>query len=541
MAGGVEEEITSSCVLIVSLVEQLAQVHNSTAKSAMELLENDGLRGVCTLITDLFGPDIIRLLNYRLNADVICHTMKLCNIDSHQPLCHLYKEPEMGLKESIKQTERLLKNSDYAVWKNAEIVSSILFKICSLPVFKNICDAIDLSEPAEDYDQDSFSIFPSLRGYHWRGRDCNDLDKSIYPGRRPEDWDALRDSNCNGIWGFDPEDGVPYEKKFCDGSDAKGIVVLGDSAAAHFHIPPDWVTPSQFSKDTFSNMALTISNEFDWPQFSLFTGFQNSTIGGWTQSIYLKLRNWNRCNHRDYQNISKNGGSADNLKRYLRSLARSQEIDKPVAVFYGLIGNDVCNTHADTLKHMTTPAKMKADVMEDLLYLDTLLPNGSHVILMSLADGRFLWDTLHDRYHPIGQLNKDVTYAQFYDFLSCLSINPCVGWMNKNETIRNLTTERAEQLSEVLQDITASEKFTHFEVNYYEDLYQKVTAKWESLGRKPWQLLEPVDGFHPSQIASAVGADLFWEEAMQKWPGLFGKENPFNKEIIARFGDQGGY
>lgn len=32
------------------------------------------------------------------------------------------------------------------------------------------------------------------------------------------------------------------------GTDAMGIVVLGDSASAHFHIPPEWVTPAQFSK-----------------------------------------------------------------------------------------------------------------------------------------------------------------------------------------------------------------------------------------------------------------------------------------------------
>ncbi|XP_073486612.1 acyloxyacyl hydrolase [Aquarana catesbeiana] len=534
------------CVLTVSLVEQLSQIHNSSAKTAMELLcsylpEKEGLRGICTLIAEMFGPDIIRLLNFKLNADVICHTMKLCQIDSHQPACHLYKEPEMGLKNSVKQAERLLKKPDYELKKHMEIVSGILLKICSLPVFKKICEAIDSSEPAEDLDHDSFSVFPSLRGYHWRGKDCSDIDKSVHPGRRPEDWDALYDSNCNGISGFDPEDGVPYEKKFCEGTDAMGIVVLGDSASAHFHIPPEWVTPAQFSKDTFSNMALTISNEFDWPQFSMGTGFENSTIGGSTQSLYLKLRNRNRCNHRDYQNISRNGGSAGNLKNYLKSLARNQEIDKPVVVFYELIGNDVCNNHADTLKHMTTPAEMKADVMEDLQYLDTHLPNGSHVILMSLADGRFLWDTLHDRYHPIGQLNKDVTYAQFYDFLSCLSINPCVGWMNKNGTIRNLTTERAEQLSNVLQDIATSQTFTHFKLNYYEHLYRKVIAKWKSLGGKPWDLLEPVDGFHPDQNASALGADLLWEEAMQRWPGLFGKENPFNKEIIAKFGDQGGH
>ncbi|XP_075068663.1 acyloxyacyl hydrolase [Mixophyes fleayi] len=532
------------CILIVSVVEQLVQVHNTSAEKAMALLctylpEQGGIRGTCILIAEIFGPDLIMLLNNRLNPDVICHAVRLCNIKPNQPICHLYKKPVMGLKRTIKQAEKMVKMSDYV--QNLDVVSGVLFKFCSYPLFKMICEAFQSSVPAEDYDQDNFSAFPSFRGYHWRGRDCNDIDKSVYPGRSPEDWDALHDSNCNGIWGFDPEDGIPYEKKLCEGTDAKGIIILGDSAAAHFHIPPEWITPMNMSKESFSNMALAISNELDWPQFSMYTGFQNSTIGGWTQSLYLRIRDWNLCNHRDYQNIAKNGGAYDNLQKYMQSLARNQQLDKPVVVFYGLIGNDVCNPYADTLNHMTTPETLKTNVMMELKYLDAHIPSGSHVVLMSLADGRFLWDTLHDRYHPIGELNKDVTYAQFYQFLSCLTSNPCEGWMNINETLRNLTTERAEQLSSVLQEIAASEKFNNFKINYFENLYQKVTAKWASLGGKPWDLLEPVDGFHPSQISSAVGADLIWEEVIQRWPGIFGKQNPFNQEIIAKFGDQGGH
>ncbi|XP_044148977.1 acyloxyacyl hydrolase [Bufo gargarizans] len=532
------------CVLIVSLVEQLAQVHNSSAQKAMEFLcsympEQGGLQGICSLIAKLFGPDLIKLLSRKLKADVICYAVKLCKAEPHEPVCYLYEKPMNGLKRTIKQAEKIVRASNYM--QDYKTFSGVLLKICSLPLFRMICQTIDSSVPAEDYDQDNFSAFPSLRGYHWRGRDCNDINSSIYPGRSPKDWDALQDSNCNGIWGFDPEDGLPYEKKFCEGTDSKGIIILGDSAAAHFHIPPEWMTPLTMSKSSFSNMALAISNELDWPQFSLYTGFQNSTIGGWTQSLYLRLREWNRCNHRDYQNIARNGGSSENLQKYLKSMARDQKLDKPAIVFYAMIGNDVCNHLSDTLKHMTTPKDMKINVMKQLEYLDMNLPKGSHVILMSLADGRFLWNNLHDRYHPLGQLNKDITYAQFYSFLSCLKSNPCEGWMNKNETIRNLTTERAEQLSSVLWEITTSVKFSNFELSYYENLYQKVNAKWERFGGNPWDLLEPVDGFHPNQVASAIGADLIWEEILQKQPEILGKQNPFNQEIIQQFGDQGGH
>ncbi|KAG8572519.1 hypothetical protein GDO81_012071 [Engystomops pustulosus] len=512
------------CVVIVSLIEQLAQVHNSTAQEAMKFLcsylpEEGGIRGICILVSDLFGPDLIKLLNQKLKADVICYAIKLCKTELHQPVCHLYEKPA----------------------QNNETFPGVLLKICSLPLFRMICKTIESSVPAEDYDQDKFSAFPSLRGYHWRGRDCNDMNSSIYPGRSPKDWDSQQDSNCNGILGFDMEDGLSYEKKFCEGTDSRGIIILGDSAAAHFHIPPEWMTPLNMSKNSFSNLALAISNELDWPQFSMYTGFQNSTIGGWTQSLYLRLRDWNRCNHRDYQNIARNGGSSRNLEHFLKSMTRDQQLDKPAVVFYAMIGNDVCNESPDTLNHMTTPEDMRAYVMNELKYLDMNLPKGSHVILMSLADGRSLWNNLHDRYHPLGQLNKDITYEQFYGFLTCMKSNPCEGWMTKNETLRNLTTERAEQLSNVLQEISTSAKFNNFGLGYFENLYQKVIAKWKSLGGQPWELMEPIDGFHPNQIASAIGAEVIWEELLQKQPDIFGKQNPFNEEIVKIFGDQGGH
>ncbi|OCT76092.1 acyloxyacyl hydrolase [Xenopus laevis] len=530
------------CVLMVTIIEQLAQVHNNTVQEAMTTLcgylpEEARIRSICILLTELFGPDLIKLINHKLNADVICHAVNLCSNDPGQPFCHVFEKPKVGLKRSIKYAKNILEES--SIMKNAEVLSLSLSKICKQPLLRRLCET-ESSLPLLDIDQDNFSVFPSLRGYHWRGRDCNDTDNSVYPGRRPEDWDLLRDSNCNGIWGFDPEDKIPYEKKFCEGTDSKGIIVLGDSAAVHFHIPPEWLTAINMSEKTFSNLPLAISNEIDWPQFSMYTGYQNSTIGGWTESLYLQLRKNNLCNHRDYQNLSKNGYSSRNLKN-LKSVSRDQELDKPAVVFYAVIGNDVCNTHADTLRQMTTPKQMHINVMTTLENLDTLLPKGSHVVLVALAAGHLLWDTLHDKYHPIGQLNKDVTYNQLYSFLSCLKSNPCEGWMNKNETVRNLTTERANQLSDVLKEIAVSQKFNNFDVIYIDRLYERVFEKWRNLGKDPVDLIEPVDGFHPNQIASALGADLIWKEVINSRPEVFGKNNPYNEEITATFGDQGGH
>ncbi|NXK55791.1 AOAH hydrolase, partial [Chauna torquata] len=455
------------CVLVVSVIEQLAQWHNSTVKAAVERL--------CNYIPGKYQImcHMLHCIDREMNADVVCHSLRLCKQDPGQPLCHLYPLPKVScfltsfkamgcgwpLKLELRSTED---SRPYALFSN----------LCAFPLLANLCEKIKYvirnKLPFEDFDGDKFSTFPTLRGYHWRGRDCDDKNTTVYPGRRPDNWDVKSDSNCNGIWGVDPKDGIPYEEKFCKGADSQGVVLLGDSAGAHFHIPPEWMTVTQMSAKSFANLPMAFTDELDWPQFSEITGFLNSTIGGWTDSLYLRLRRRNRCNHRDLQNISQNGMLRFFTFFFFKSyyLARNQLLDNPAIVFYATIGNDVCNGNHDTLAHMTTPKEMLSNVMQALRYLDSRLPNGSHVILTGLVDGRFLWDNLHDRYHPLGQLNRDITYSQLYSFLNCLQVSPCSGWLTANETLRNLTSERALQLSNVLKEIARSEKFANFDVFY---------------------------------------------------------------------------
>ncbi|XP_074431533.1 acyloxyacyl hydrolase isoform X2 [Larus michahellis] len=538
------------CVLVVSVIEQLAQWHNSTVKAAVERLCNyipEKLQGFCYVLAELYGPHIAELLWFctisssidkEMNADVVCHSLKLCKQDPGQPLCHLYPPPKMGLSTAIRKAKRIMKNS-------RDLIFTGFSSVCAFPLLANLCEKIKYvirnKLPFEDFDGDKFSTFPTLRGYHWRGRDCDDKNTTMYPGRRPDNWDVNSDSNCNGIWGVDPKDGIPYEEKFCKGADSQGVVLLGDSAGAHFHIPPEWMTVTEMSAKSFANLPMAFTDELDWPQFSEITGFLNSTIGGWTDSLYLRLRQRNRCNHRDLQNISQNGGSSGNLLYLIKSLARNQLLDYPAIVIYATIGNDVCNGNRDTLAHMTTPKEMLSNVMQALRYLDTRLPNGSHVILTGLVDGRFLWDNLHDRYHPLGQLNRDVTYSQLYSFLNCLQVSPCSGWLTPNETLRNLTSERALQLSNVLKEIATSEKFANFDIFYMDFPLRQTAEEWRKMGGQPWQLIEPVDGFHPSQIAAALGTSITWRKALHEWPHVLGKENPFNHQIEAIFKDQGGH
>lgn len=189
---------------------------------------------------------------------------------------------------------------------------------------------------------------------------------------------------------------------------------------------------------------------------------------GHSDSIYLKLWERNHCNHRDYQNLAKNGAqSFEANSKLIRSMARDPNLDQPALVFYSLIGNDVCQA-VPSLNNITTPEQMHKNVLETLNGLDKRLPNGSHVILIGLVDGRILYDSLHNRIHPIGSLRHDVTYEQLYDFLNCLQVSPCFGYMNSNETIRNKTSERAAQLSAVLKYVAETSKYENFDVFYFD-------------------------------------------------------------------------
>jgi acyloxyacyl hydrolase len=169
-----------------------------------------------------------------------------------------------------------------------------------------------------------------------------------------------------------------------------------------------------------------LSNELDAPQASSWTGYTASNPNGpgirrflhgfnfVVESVYLSLRKRNQCNHRDYQNLGVNGLRSGSALDVAKSIARNQvsdflsnlslprqTLDHPVFLELELIGNDVCSPHHG-FDSFTTVAKFEKNIVEILEYLDTILPAGSHVLTMGLAQGSVLWDYMHARTHPIG-------------------------------------------------------------------------------------------------------------------------------------------
>ena len=158
-------------------------------------------------------------------------------------------------------------------------------------------------KPYFDEDGDMFSTYGGLRGHDWRGKDCDDKNSAIFPGRYDADIGA--DNNCNGIFGVDPTTNIPYEQQWCDGTGQMGIAILGDSATAHFRIPPGYFEPKTMTAATWGGLVRNAENELDFPALSWSTGHDSTSnyapdIDGPVDSIYLRLRKNNLCNNNDY-------------------------------------------------------------------------------------------------------------------------------------------------------------------------------------------------------------------------------------------------
>lgn len=397
--------------------------------------------------------------------------------------------------------------------------------------------------PVFDTDGDYYSTYPGLRGSHWRGKDCADSDATVYPGRKVTAQPASVDHNCNGIAGTSPN-GQSYEDLLCSGTVQRGLVNLGDSVTAHFRLPPDYLHPDVITNTTYVNLISVLEDEADWPQCSWGTGYDADAncppamMGKHVDSLMLRLRERNLCNHRDFQNIGVNGARTGAMAPpgIVNAMHQRNGTDHPALVVYALVGNDVCNGH-HTFDTMTTPAEFETNVLNALAYLDETLAPGSYVVFLGLVDGRVLYDTLADQQHPLG-----VTYSDFYDYLNCIESSPCWGWMNSNETVRDLTwTQHASVLNQVYPKIISENTFNNFQMAYVPPDFGEIISDWVKAGGQAKDLIEPTDGFHPSQTANELLAEYLWNYLVANVTDAIGDVNPNNAQITQLFGDQGGF
>jgi len=567
----------AGCTLIVGFVEQVQFATRLPLSDVVKVLCADlspkvkVLEQLCALALDVVVPMISKDMAAGKTPDYTCqNTLPLCK---DWPQCSLFKKwpPasfELGTPEYVQAfaaRAAALNMSPLGVKMDtltpervarADAVLAAISRQSMTPNAVSFYDAIlAMLQPPNpspipvvnhlpliDFDGDRFSTIPTLRGTHWRGRDCNDLDGSVYPGRAKDTVGPSKDHNCNGIFGTEPGTGIPYETKFCSNSSLRGLINLGDSATAHFSVPPAWLTPQTVNNRTFDNLLPTVEDELDWPQCGAWTAWEKSENCPASvlpvNSLYQQLRERNLCMHRDYQNIGVNGGASDNMRPpdgIIVSMKARNVTDAPALVVYALIGNDVCGHHQD-FDHMTKPADFEKYTLESLDYLDAHLAPGSYVLFVGLVDGRVLYDTMANLQHPIG-----APYSAVYDYLNCLDTNPCWGWLNGNETARNMTTARAMQLNAVYPKIISEHTYKNFKMHYmYADMKEQV-ANWVAQGHQARELIEPIDGFHPSQTGNQLTSKMIMQKLQQEWPEVLGPINPWNSEIKRIFGDQGGH
>lgn len=339
------------------------------------------------------------------NPDVICEDLPLCKDGGHT--CKLFQGGYFAESDMTMIPEAATSSNSSLQKLDPELVISVVDKFRNefIPEIKNlavqegkqrqahgrakrwdfdISDRYEDGLPIEDLDGDGYSgdRWMTPRGSHWRGFDCDESivrkGEEVYPGRSAEhnNWDKRSDSNCNGIYGS--ESGVlgkEYEEKFCKNSDARGIMMLGDSASAHFHIPQNYFRVDQwssledakndknFDENTFRFLVPLLIDEFDFPQLSWGTGWDDVkhydiefNSEGYNmpemQSIYKYLLNHNKCNHQDYQNVAMNGRTQKSIFQHISGATRDRKHDKKQMVFLASIGNDIC---AKKLEDMYEP------------------------------------------------------------------------------------------------------------------------------------------------------------------------------------------
>jgi hypothetical protein len=72
--------------------------------------------------------------------------------------------------------------------------------------------------------------------------------------------------------------------------------------------------------------------------------------------------------------------------------------------------------------------------------------------------------------------------------------------------------------------------------------WQAFIGDYVAAGGTAADLIEPVDGFHPSQTGNYVIAQIVWNQLLANKPDWLPPVNPFNAQIAARFGaDLNGY
>jgi acyloxyacyl hydrolase len=83
--------------------------------------------------------------------------------------------------------------------------------------------------------------------------------------------------------------------------------------------------------------------------------------------------------------------------------------------------------------------------------------------------------------------------------------------------------------------------YENIQVDYMDFPLEQALEEARRRGMSTHELIEPVDGFHPSHEGQKMFSEFIWKFLVENHRDWIGDVNPYNEEIIKRFGNQGGH
>lgn len=515
------------CVMLVNALEthvlQKNQVIDSFLLKDYCNRFDSSAKAVCQKALLVNGPKVLKAIDKSSNPDKVCRELKLCT----NPLCNLYPK---GQAPKLKRDKGLLN----------KFRSSFNFDLSQ--TLNSLFKANNSDSDGDGFASNIITNYDTI----WKGKDCDNSNNQIYPGRNvnlipggPDDY------NCNGMSGYVPDFGTPYKDLYCTRAARIGIAVSGDSLGTNFQIPTAWFNASQWivNSDDSSSLNNNISNvtsygegiislvqdNIDIPQFGGFTGTcENSGIQP-CRSLYTYNLNNNLCNFNDFQNIAVNGATLNDTVTNIKNLRRQQTLDAPLLLVLEVFGNDVCKLN------MTTSDEFRQSLREILAYLDTTLPPGSHLLVLGVLDVD-LYPLVANSTHVSGR-----TYQDFHEFLLCLGVTNKIGCptlMNPDDNLRKEALQRTRDLNLIYVDELDNLKSKNFDAAFVGFPSIDTLNQLAGYTIDPIDLVNKVDGFHPSQLTQSLLADYLWNYIQENHPDWVGAPNEFNPAIQRAFPNQ---
>ena len=144
----------------------------------------------CQILSKYVAPFVLAVISNTTSPDTLCYELGVCYAAPGKRMCHLFPLPR-SLNEVNNYAGDRRRRKPLPPQRQRYVGAAVADGkgwpwLCYIPGVYYLCEAFDdvydQLLPAVDLDGDRFSPAETLRGSIWRGRDCGDLDRDVYPG-----------------------------------------------------------------------------------------------------------------------------------------------------------------------------------------------------------------------------------------------------------------------------------------------------------------------------------------------------------------------